>query len=77
MGIIIILINPIISSRGGKTVLFYLFDRVITLESLVYGICTSISLISIMVLFLSYNLIITDDKFMYLFSDILPKTSFF
>ncbi|NMA86355.1 MAG: energy-coupling factor transporter transmembrane protein EcfT [Tissierellia bacterium] len=75
MGIIIILINPIISSRG-KTVLFYLFDRVITLESLVYGICTSISLISIMVLFLSYNLIITDDKFMYLFSDILPKTSF-
>ena len=75
MGIIIVLINPIISSRG-ETVLFYVFDKVITLESFVYGICTMLSLISIMVLFLSYNIIITDDKFMYLFSDILPKTSF-
>lgn len=75
MAMIIIFINPIISSRG-ETALFYIFDRVITLESLVYGICTAISLISIMVLFLSYNMIITEDKFMYLFSDMLPKTSF-
>ena len=75
MAMIIIFMNPIISSRG-ETVLFYIFDRVITLESLVYGICTAISLISIMVLFLSYNMIITEDKFMYLFSDMLPKTSF-
>lgn len=75
MAMIIIFMNPIISSRG-ETVLFYIFDRVITLESLVYGICTAISLTSIMVLFLSYNMIITEDKFMYLFSDMLPKTSF-
>ena len=75
MAIIIVIMNPIISSRG-ETVLFYIFDKVITLESFLYGICTMLSLISIMILFLSYNMIITDDKFMYLFSGILPKTSF-
>lgn len=75
MAIIIVILNPIISSRG-ETVLFYIFDKVITLESFLYGVCTMLSLISIMILFLSYNMIITDDKFMYLFSGILPKTSF-
>ncbi|QQY80151.1 energy-coupling factor transport system permease protein [Keratinibaculum paraultunense] len=75
MGLIIVILNPIISSRG-ETVLFYVFDKVITLESFLYGICTMLSLISIMILFLSYNIIITDDKFMYLFSGILPNTSF-
>lgn len=75
MALIIVFLNPIISSRG-ETVLFYVFDKVITLESFIYGVCTMLSLISIMVLFLSYNMVITDDKFMYLFSGILPKTSF-
>ena len=75
MAVIIVLINPIISNRG-ETVFFYFFDKCITLESFVYGISTMLSLLSIMVLFLSYNMTITDDKFMYLFSGILPKTSF-
>lgn len=75
MAIIIVLVNPIISNRG-ETVLFYLFDKCITLESFVYGISMMLSLISIMVLFLSYNQTISDDKFMYLFSGILPKTTF-
>lgn len=73
--IAILFINPIISNRG-ETILFYIGYRGITLESLVYGLCTGLSLISIMVLFLSYNMAIGNDKFMYLFSNLLPKTSF-
>lgn len=75
IGLIILLINPLFSSRGASG-LFYIGNKLVTLESFIYGLCTMLSLISIMILFLSYNLIMTNNKFIYLFSHMLPKTSF-
>lgn len=75
MVLIIALANPLFSSRGA-TILFYLFDRPVTLEAIVYGVQFGFSLFSILVLFVAYNLIVTYDKFLYLFGSIAPRTSF-
>ncbi len=75
LGLLIFLINPIISHRG-QTVLFYFFDNPVTLEAVIYGFVMMMSLLTILVAFISYNLVITPDKFMFLFSSIFPKTAF-
>ena len=75
MAFIVFVLNPIFSSRGA-TILFYLFDQPVTFESIVYGTQFSISLLTILILFVSYNLVITPDKFLYLFGSVLPKVAF-
>lgn len=75
MGLLIVLLNPLISRRG-ETILFYFLDRPITLESIIYGITMMFSLMNILVSFISFNYIITQDKFMYLFSRYFPNITF-
>jgi energy-coupling factor transport system permease protein len=72
---LIAIINPFISHRG-QTILFYFLDNPVTLEAIVYGIAMMMSLLTILIAFVSYNMVITPDKFMLLFSSILPKTAF-
>ncbi|HEY0828086.1 MAG TPA: energy-coupling factor transporter transmembrane component T [Bacilli bacterium] len=73
-GLIIILVNPLFSHRGAY-ILFYLFDNPITLESVLYGITMMLSILTILVAFVSYNQMITSTKFIYLFSGIAPKVT--
>lgn len=75
LGFLIVLINPFISHRG-QTVLFYFFDNAVTLEAVIYGIAMMMSLLTVLIAFVSYNMVITPDKFMFLFSSIFPKTAF-
>lgn len=75
MGLLIVLLNPLISRRG-ETILFYFLDRPVTFESIVYGITMMFSLMNILISFISFNYTITQDKFMYLFSKYLPNTTF-
>lgn len=72
VGLIIILVNPLFSHRGAH-ILFYLFDNPITLESILYGFTMMLSILTILVAFVSYNQIITSTKFIFLFSRISPK----
>ncbi len=72
---IIAILNPFISHRG-HTILFYFLDNPVTLEAVVYGIVMMMSLLTILIAFVSYNIVITPDKFMFLFSSVLPKTAF-
>lgn len=68
------IINPLFSHQG-VTILFY--NRVgnpITLESIVYGIVTGIMLAIVILWFTSFNVIMTSDKFVYLFGKVLPAT---
>lgn len=72
--IIITLTNPLICQKG-STVLFNIFKIDITMESILYGIYISGLIITVMTWFKTYNIIMTNDKSMYVFSKILPKTS--
>ena len=66
-------INPFFS-RKGATILFYISRNAITLESVLYGIFSATMLITVIILFGSFNAVITEDKFIYLFSR-LPSTA--
>ncbi|WLR51914.1 energy-coupling factor transporter transmembrane component T [Bacillus tianshenii] len=74
MGLFVLIVNPLLTHRGSH-ILFYLFDQPITLEAVSYGVTMGLLLWTILICFLSFNFVITANKFLYLFSSILPKTS--
>ena len=75
IGVLIFLVNPFVSHRGA-IVLFYLFNNPMTLESMVYGLKSALSLVTVLITFNAFNIIINPEKFMFLFSRIAEQTSF-
>ncbi|MHA6260442.1 energy-coupling factor transporter transmembrane component T [Sporosarcina sp. CAU 1771] len=75
MSALIILINPFINSRGTH-IFFYFRGKQVTLEATMYGIVMALSLVLILLLFISFNLILNGNKFLFVFSKFLPKTAF-
>lgn len=75
MSTFFILLNPLFVSRG-TTILFYFLDRQVTLEAFIYGIVMALGIVIILTLFVSFNLILNGNKFLYIFSQILPRTAF-
>lgn len=67
-------INTFFNHRG-MTILFYLMDNPITLESIMYGVCTGGMLLSVINWFVCYNAIMTSDKTTYLFGRLSPSIS--
>lgn len=72
--ILISLTNPLFSHKG-ITILFFLNGNPITLEAVFYGINLAVMLIAVMYWFKCLNLIITEDKLLYLFGNVSPKLS--
>ena len=73
--IISALMNPAFNHEG-VTIIMYLPDgNPLTLESILYGICASCMLISVICWFSCFNKIITSDKIMYLLGKIIPSLS--
>ncbi|MDQ0480837.1 energy-coupling factor transporter transmembrane component T [Hathewaya limosa] len=72
MFIMIAIANPIFSHKGA-TILFYLRGNPITLESIMYGIISASMMLSIIMWFNVYNVIITSDKLIYIFGRIMPS----
>ena len=58
--------------HNGVTVLFYLNDNRITLEAITYGLAAAVMLSSVMIWFSCFNVIVTADKFIYLFGRVAP-----
>lgn len=75
MTLLIVLINPFINSRGSH-IFFYFRGKQVTLEATLYGIVTSMSLLMILLLFISLNIVLNGNKLLYIFSRILPRTAF-
>lgn len=75
MGLLFILLNALFVSRGSN-ILFYFLGKQITLEATMYGIVTALSLVMIIILFVSFNLILNGNKFLFIFSTVLPRTGF-
>jgi len=69
------LINPAFSHQG-VTILTYLpSGNPLTLESILYGVASAVLLICTITWFSSFNLVMTSDKFIYLFGRIIPALS--
>jgi energy-coupling factor transport system permease protein len=75
IALFIIIINPLFNHRGTH-ILFYIFNKPITEEALIYGIIMALMLLTIVTLYISYEKIIDSHKFLYLFSKLLPRASF-
>ena len=67
-----VIIQPLFS-HNGTTPLYYINDNAVTLETVVYGLTVSVLLISTIQWFSCYNVLITSDKFLYLFGRLIPS----
>lgn len=68
-------INPAFNHRG-VTILTYLpSGNPLTLESIIYGIAAGVMLISVIQWFSCFNVVMTTDKFVYLFGRVIPALS--
>ena len=74
MFLLIAISNPLFNHRG-RTTLFFFMDNPITLEAVLYGICSAASLIAIIAWFSCYSKVITSDKFLYLFAKMTPAVA--
>lgn len=72
--VIIALSNPLFSHKG-VTPLFFLNGNPVTLEALLYGINIAVMLIAVVYWFRCFNQIITEDKLLFLFGKVSPKTA--
>lgn len=71
---LIMVTNPILSHRG-RTVITYWGDMPLTLESVVYGVTLAMSIMFVLTLFVSYRLVMTEQKFLFLFARVSPKAA--
>lgn len=71
---VVSVLNPIFNAMG-DTVLFSLFGRPFTYESLYYGMCIAAMLVSVLLWFLCYGIVMTSDKFTALFANVIPALS--
>ena len=74
LALLIAVTNPIVS-HNGETPLFFMNGNAVTLEAVFYGIDISVMIISVMLWFRSYSIVMTSDKFVYLFGRIMPRTA--
>ncbi len=74
MMILISLINPLFNHRG-VTIIGYVMGNPMTLESILYGAGTGLMFGAVILWFSCYNVIMTSDKFIYLFGRIIPAMS--
>lgn len=75
MFIIVSIVNPVFNHKGA-TILFYLKSgNPVTLESIFYGLSTAAMFSAVLLWFSSYNVVMTSDKFIYLFGRFIPALS--
>jgi energy-coupling factor transport system permease protein len=68
------LINPAFN-HGGMTILGYVNQNPLTLESIYYGVAAAAMLGTAILWFSCYNVVMTSDKFIYLFGRVIPALS--
>ena len=68
-------INPAFNHEGVTILLYLPNENPLTLESIVYGICAAVMIVSVICHFSCYNEVMTSDKFIYLFGKVIPAMS--
>lgn len=73
-GCLLLLINPLVNSEG-LTILFYLGDRPVTLESALFGMHNLLLLAALLLVFPSFNRMLDSERILFLFSKILRASA--
>ncbi len=75
MLLVMALVNPAFNHEGA-TILTYLKNgNPLTLESILYGIAAAVMIVSVIAWFSCYNVVMTSDKFIYIFGRVVPASS--
>jgi len=69
------ILNPMFNHRGGTMLLYLPNGNPLTLESSMYGLFAAMLLITVITWFSCLNMVMTSDKFIYLFGRIIPAFS--
>ncbi len=69
------LVNPLFNHEGVTLLAYFKTGNPLTLESVVYGLASGVMLVSVLNWFSCYQVIMTSDKFIYLFGKIIPAMS--
>lgn len=69
------IINPIFNHRGMTILWYFPSGNALTLESIVYGVFSSLALASVINYFSAFNFIVTSEKLIFIFGKIIPTLS--
>ncbi len=69
------LINPLFNHRGITIIGYLPGGNPLTMESIIYGVCAAVMVVSVICHFSCYNEVMTSDKFICLFGKIIPAMS--
>ena len=69
------LVNPLFNHEGVTLLFYFRTGNPLTLESIVYGLASGVMLVSVLNWFSCYQVIMTSDKFIYLFGKLIPAMS--
>lgn len=73
--VVLALVNPLFNTRGDTVLFTWLGGRPYTAEALAFGASTSAMFVGVLLWFLSYNHVMTSDRFTYLFGRLAPALS--
>ena len=73
--VLLALINPLFNTYGDTVLFRWIRGRNYTLEALVYGMAAAALVVSVLSWFASYNIVMTSDKFLYLFGGLAPSVT--
>lgn len=73
--IVVALVNPAFNHYGVTPLLYLENGNAVTLEAILYGLVLAMVLGVSLIWFSTYNLVMTSDKFIYLFGKIIPASS--
>ena len=68
-------INPAFNHEGTTVLLYFSNGNPLTLESVLYGFSAGGMLVTLLLWFVSFNRVMTSDKFIYLFGKMIPSLS--
>ena len=69
------IVNPLFTHKGVTILAYFENGNALTLESILYGMGSGIMLVTVLNWFSCYNVVMTSDKFIYLFGKIIPSMS--
>lgn len=72
--ILVAILNPLFNHKG-VTILFYIRDNPITLESMIYAVTSAFMFASVLIWFSCFNEVMKSDKIIYLFGKTIPSVS--
>lgn len=69
------IVNPLFTHEGVTLILYFKNGNPLTLESILYGLAAGTMLVSVLNWFSCYQVVMTSDKFIYLFGKAIPAMS--